>query len=454
MDENQAQAGQDVLPQQERERAQTALIRAAGSGMVYYAATMGVVCTLFLLSMGASSFHIGIAATLFAVSPLWQLAGLQLLGKVGKARMGAYGKLASLAPLGFLIVLAASGRPGPPAVALAIAAYAVMVSLSVVGNTGWWPLLQDNTKGGAMGRFFARMRTRLRLVEVLLPMAVGWYLGGHPPGSKFTLPFVLGAAAMLAGAYFMLKIPERPDAAKEIGLFLRLRLAARARSIRPYLTFVGLYGMMLGLATPFWVVMLEKGRHLPVNYIVWIVAVAAVGNVVGLKTWGNLVDRHGGRALMGATLAAEAVLGLAWLFLPVGQAAMVVWGVCFYAIWGFLEGGCLMGRTAAMMKAVPAVYQADGFTLVTLAGGAGGSLGSLLGGFCFDWLIRHPRFLAPLEATTLYLALSQLGLLAAWLMRSRLAGHHQQTPARLLLAAGFRRLLGRSNDDFPFPGRL
>jgi hypothetical protein len=70
------------------------------------------------------------------------------------------------------------------------------------------------------------------------------------------------------------------------------------------------------------------------------------------------------------SVVGSAILGLGWLALPGESWALTIggvkiggvmaWAVAFYLLWGFVEGGILMGRTTAMLVAVPSVYQADG----------------------------------------------------------------------------------------------
>ena len=52
--------------------------------------------------------------------------------------------------------------------------------LQQLGNTAWWPLVQDSTAGEAMGAFMTRMRMRQRLVDLCLPILIGIYLGAQP----------------------------------------------------------------------------------------------------------------------------------------------------------------------------------------------------------------------------------------------------------------------------------
>lgn len=422
-----------ALTKEQRQRGQSALIRSAGCTFAFMICSLGAVGTLFLLTQGASPFQIGVLATLFQTSQVSQLIGLRVLPRVGKARLRASSDMIALVPIILLVAIAWWGGTGQITVWVTLAIFAVILSVRAVGGTAWWPLLQDNTAGDATGVFFARIRRWLRLEEIVLPLLIGAYLGGRPETSRFVLPFLIGAGALILGAMHIRKVPETPTAPNRGMLWVRLRLAGRVRSVRWFLVFLWVYTFIVTLAMPFWVVML-KVRGLPVSHVVWVVTAAPVGHVLGLGLWSRIADRHGGRSAIAITLAGQVVLGLAWLVLPGGHWALMLWGVSFFLLWGFLDGGFLMGRTLVMMDSVPTVYQADAFTLVTITWGIAGGMGGLLGGLMFQWFTEHPGTLFA-EGRTIYLAAVQVALVLVFLARGRLSGHREQTPARRLVAA-------------------
>ncbi len=429
----------------DRDRAQRRLIRVAGAGSLWCATALGNISRLFVLSLGGSAFDVALLETLTQTTPLGQLAGLKLLPRLGKTRLMAVGKAAAVAPMLAVVALAAFGFTGPPTVAATIACFFVMLLLNAIGNTSWWPLLQDNTSSDAMGAFFARMRTRLRVIDVAAPLAVGAYLGASPAPRQFVLPFVVGAMALAAGGWMIRRVGQGSYQPPDVSLLLRLRLAGRSASIRRYLWFVLQHTFIIALAAPFWVVIL-KDRNMPSGYVVWLGTIAALGHLAGLRLWAWMVDTHGGRAVLTLSSLGTAALGGAWLLLPDGQTPMMVWGAAFFLLWGFLEGGILMGRTWTMMIAVPAVYQADGLTLGIISMAAGGSLGSLLGGAAFTYFESCPRLLGH-DATAVYLAAAQCLVVLTFVSSRRLRGHGDQTPTRQLLAGFWRRTMETFRPD-------
>jgi hypothetical protein len=432
----------DALPVEQRRQGQSAFIRFAVTLSIFGNCTQGTIGQLFVLAMGATPFHIAMLSSLTRLAPLAQLAGLRLIGRTGKIRLLGVGTALMGIPLLFLVILAAGGWYGTAAVLAGIIAYTALSFTGSGGNTAWWPLLQDLTAGEPKGLFFARMRTRLRAVELIIPLLVGAYLGRSSTPKRFLLPFAVGLATALTASWLLRRVPERQIASGQTPLLTRLRLASRVPSVRSYLLLMAQYSFTAALFGPFMVLMLRH-HGLPDGWIVWMDAITAIGNVAGINMWARTVDRHGGRHAISITLVGMSLLGLGWLLMPTGLAGMAAWGVAFYVLWGFFQGGFLMGRTPVMLEAIPVRYQADGFALINFAAAAGGALGSFAGGGAFEWLTRHAVKLGPLDGRMIYMAAAQLLFLALWPAKRRLSDHDQQTAARFLIAVAWKRIVRR-----------
>jgi len=435
------------LPESEQRRGQSGIIRAATASVVLSTCAQGTVRTLVLLGLGGSSVHVGLVTMLVQLTPVGQLFGLKILPRVGKGRLCIGGRLVALVPLAFLVGLALIARPSQTAIWLAMAAFAAVSLAHGTGDTGWWPLIQDNISGEALGAFLARMRIRLRLFEILMPLAVGVFLAAEPSTRRFALPLAAALLATALGAWFLKGLPERPAPPPTAGIFSHLLDAARLAPVRSYVIFTFAYWLIVSLAAPFWVVML-KSYGLPDSQVVWLGAIAAVGNMSLLKGWGNLVDRHGPRSAITLTLVGGAVLGFAWLLAPAHKGLLLLWAVPFFLVYGFLEGGLLMGRTKAMLAAIPNSHQAYGFTLALLTASAGAMVGAFAGGAAFDRLTRSGLTGGPFDVRLVYLAAAQLALLGVWAMSMRLSGYEAQTPTRSVMRA-LLRLRGRRAEVGP-----
>jgi hypothetical protein len=429
-----------AISEPDRRQGQRMIIRIAAFLTVGSVCIQGTVCSLFLLELKATTFEIGLLAMLIQMGALAQIPSLALITRWGKVGLFVRGRLACLVPFAMLLFLAVHGGTGPFVVWSSMGAFAILFSLLAAGNTSWWPLLQDNLAGDAVGEFFARMRTKLRAIEVILPLLIGWYLGAHPASVQFLVPFAVALTATMLSAWYIMKVPERPAAGSRLGLFRRLLHTARVASVRRYVLFLFVRTMVLTLSTPFWVVVLTA-RGLPVSYMVWLGALAALGNVIGLRQWGRLVDRHGSRCILGITLIPEAILGLTWLALPSSNPALFAFTAGFYLLWGFLEGGYFIAQTHAMMEAVPVADQNEGFALAGYAGALAGMVGGFLGGCILQRITNHPAGLFGMDGRLVYLAGIQFCTLGIWWTSRRLANFPEQTSAREVMHQMLTRLV-------------
>ena len=407
-----------------RRRSQSRLIGVAVSGSISSALLTSIV-PLFLLSLNASPFLIGLVATSEYLQKMGRVVGLQLMQRTGKAGVFFWGRLCSF-PAGLaLALLAFYAADGAWAAWIGLALFSARGLIQQAGNTAWWPLVQDNTASGGIGAFLTRMRLQQRLLELVLPILIGWYLGSQPMADDFGPLFALAVFSTCGGAFLVRQVAERPLSPPGEGLIRRLRQALATPQMRAYALFVMARTAVLAATFPLWVVALTDWG-LPVSYFVWMTPVQALGYVIGLHGWGRMVDRHGSRGPLTITLLLQAAMAPAWLFLPTGLPWIALWAGGVYLLWGALDGGHQMGQSRAMIDAVSKEYQAEGFSLAMYASALGGFIGGIAGGACFQWsaALAGPR--GPL----FYLCAVQLAFAAAWLLSTRLAGYREQTPVR------------------------
>ena len=413
--------------QASRRKSQSRLIAIAVSGSTNNALLTSIV-PLFLLSLGASPFVIGIAATSNHIQKMGRVVGLQFMHRTGKAGLFFWGRLGSL-PAGIaLALLAYQGGAGVWAAWIGLAVFTIRGTVQQMGNTAWWPLVQDNTASGGIGSFLTRMRLQQRLLELVLPLLVGCYIGSQPTANHFALPFALALFSTFAGAFLARGVAEKAQPVINEGLLPRLRQVIAEPPMRAYAFFIMARTAVLSATFPLWVVALTDWG-LPVSYFVWMTPVQALGYMAGLHGWGRMVDRHGSRGVLTITLILQAAMAPAWLFLPSGLPWITLWASTIYFLWGALDGGHQMGQSRAMLDAVSKEYQAEGFAIAIYASALGGFVGGITGGSLFQWAPA----LAGARGPLFYLTAAQLTFVATWLLSTRLAGYRQQTSVRYLL---------------------
>jgi len=425
----------EVLPPEARRRGQHCAIMNALAFHLTGIMAAGSVYTLFLLTLGAEAYLVGLAITFTQISPIVQLAGLRVMHRLGKARTLTAGYLVAVAPVVLLACISLFGKPGDAAIWLAVGCIALYTLALQFGLTGWMPLLQDVSAGDAMGAFFTRMRTLYQAAGAVAALAVGVYLGREPAPSRFALTFALAAAIMLFGIWHVRQIPERPVSNRSPHLMRRLWHAAGISPVRRFLAYNSLLNFVTFMALPFWIVFLKR-RGLPDGFIVVLITAASIGNAAGVRLWGWLVDSYDYRPVLTIALLGQFLMGISWLGMPLPGSLLYVWAVVFYLIWGAGEAGSLMGQTRAMFSAVPASCQVDAFTLITLCRSACAALGAFIGGRIFQILLSETQ---PVIHPERWIALLHIGFLAAWLSAQRLAGYADQPSAASVFSDAFKR---------------
>ena len=412
----------EELTKAERRRSQDLLIRFTTTATVSGSLVTSL-GSLFLLQLGATPMHLGVLTTLSSADKLIRAWGLQLMGRLGKAQLMFWGRISSLVPGAALVLLALWGDAGGRVVWVALALLALRGVLQHLGNTAWWPLVQDNTAGDALGAFLTRMRLRQRSVELLLPLLVGAYLGAQPSARRFALPFALGLVSMVLAAFWARQVSERRQAASQQKVWQRLWQVLRLAPIRSYARLLMTRNFITSMSFPFWVVALTD-RGMPVSYFVWMFSVMALGNLAGLVWWGRLVDAHGFRAVLTLTLTGLSATGCAWFYLPTDVLLLTLWAGGLHFFTGLLEGGLQMGQTKAMVDIVPEERQGEGFVILMYAFALGGGVGGIMGGYTFEWTSQLDR--STWDWPLVYLAGMQFAHLGMWYMSRGLKGYREQ----------------------------
>ena len=383
----------------------------------------GNVSSLFLLTLGATPMHIGIMATLNQSFPFVKILGLKILPFLGRSRLCAWGRLLAFFPLLGLIMIAMSNRGGVNMVILAIALYAIRGFFVTCGNTSWQPLVQDSILQKETGVFLARMRIKLRAVDVVFPIMLGLYIGKNPTIFRFTPMFILAAAVTLAGSYFFACMVETPLQKEEKPLFSRIMHVLGKKPVQRYGIFSSCHSLVSTASVPLWVVFL-KSCNMPASQIVWLGTVSALGSIIGIGRWGQESDRRGSRRVISLTMIPLAALSVFWILAPSGGKALFIWAFSLYIIHGFLGGGLELAKTRAMVQAVPEDCQAEGFVMSFYLQAIGGAVGGFLGGLAYNGLSQHGGTFMGLDQRQVYLAALQFLRLPVWMLSRGIADRY------------------------------
>lgn len=192
-----------------------------------------------------------------------------------------------------------------------------------VAAVAWSSAISEVVPERIAGRYFARRNLIFGIWTLIAVMAAGQIVEWNG-GSlvAFASVFCVAGISRMVGLFFLSRM-KFPPAVTEI----RSRGIAPADLIsvfqnRNYLwlcAFVGLWGLLLNSAMPFYTVFLVKKLNLGIGTIVQLTTLASLGGLVTLKSWGRLSDRFGNR--------------------PVLQVAAFIWAVTAMAMWALTRPG-------------------------------------------------------------------------------------------------------------------
>ena len=433
----------EPLPKETREYGQRRLILYLITGSIVGQFTVAN-APLFLLAVGATPFHIGLLATLTKLASTSRLAGARAMPYLGKTRTLYLGRaLGSISPF-LLVPVAMATDLGSSAIWIAIGLVAARQLVVQAGGAAYWPLVQDNTSTSSLSPFITRQKITQRILALAVPLAAGWYLGAEPSAARFALPFALVAAAGLAGAWWASSISERALPKPTERYLARLQSVLQFPAVRGYILCFGLCGFVSASSMTFWVVVLID-RGMPFDFYVWLTALAALGEVLTLYGWSRLIEAHGYRSVLTATLMFLGLAAPVWLTLPTETPLLLVWGAAFYLLWGVFAGGLNIAETRAMIDAVPDGYQGEGFAVMAFFSSVAAAIGALTGGLVFEWASGLPVAAGAPELTLIYLMASQSLLICGWFLCRFLTGYSQQPSLAALVGRLVRGRFGKAD---------
>jgi MFS family permease len=209
---------------------------------------------------------------------------------------------------------------------------------------------------------------------------VGW------SGSSFVAfawIFTLAGASRLVGLFFLtrMKFPPIVRERHSRGIAVAdLWAVLRDRNYFWLCLFVGLWGLLLNAAMPFYTVYLVEQLNLGIDHVVRLTTLASLGGLMTLKSWGRLSDRFGNRPVLQTAGLIWAITALiTWTLARPGHTWHLHLG---YFIVGATTAGFQLTQFNLMIRLAPAslrpAYVAIFLALTSLFTAAGPLLGSEL----------------------------------------------------------------------------
>ncbi|HVV01574.1 MAG TPA: MFS transporter, partial [Verrucomicrobiae bacterium] len=223
-------------------------------------------------------------------------------------------------PWGLAGLLPAMGGFRSPAFACMLIVGTMASSLASVA---WSASISEVVPERISGRYFARRNLIFGGWTLLVVMIAGEVVDWHGDSLRaFSAVFCAAGVSRLMGLFFLtrMRFPQSVMQPRPRGIRLAdLAAVLRDSNYRNLCIFVGVWGLLLNAAMPFYTVFLLDRLELGIGSVVVMTTLASLGGLVTLKSWGRLSDRFGNR--------------------PVLQIAAIIWALTALVMWAVSRRG-------------------------------------------------------------------------------------------------------------------
>ena len=389
-------------------------------GTVYFALLSGFYLVTFGESIGMQYWQWALLSAVSSFVLVFQLGSAYLVSLIG-TRKTLWFATALMARLlrGAAIAVAfwMYGISPSPARSLFLTLLIVANCFDAFCVPPWMSWLADIIPSDQHGQFMGRRTAWIARANLLVVVPIGFALDRMPEEVKIPVlmvVFALGFTLGIADLVIHRTIPEPQMALPPRRRFWR-EVAAPLKDtrFRPWLLFnaAWTFSMTLGgsLSMVYFVQDLEVRRNYLGGSVVLIV-LPLVGNIVGAKFLGALVDRHGVRRMLRWGHGFWAILPLFW-FLATPRTAL--WLLAASSLVGAVSSSTAMTASNKLITRLPPAGHVPMYVAVSACvGSLAGGFGPLLAGYV----------LQSLKGTTLDAGIFTLGpfhflFLASFLLR-------------------------------------
>lgn len=299
-----------------------------------------------------------------------------------------------------------------------------------VASVTWSSAISEVVPAHISGRYFGRRNLVFGVWTLIIVFVAGSCVGrANDAIGAFAFVFAAAGLARLVALLFLsrMSFPQTVTKPQPQSLsFSDMRGALRDENYLRLVLFIGVWGLLMNAAMPFYTVFLVRRLDMNVDDIVWFTTLASIGGLLTLKAWGRLCDQFGNRPVLQvcSTIWAIAALGM-WMFIgPRWQWQLYVG----YFIIGAVTAGFQLAQFNLMIKLAPAGKRAAAVAVFLAFTSLLTAVGPILGG---QLLSRVPHVLGQLfdqPATRFHLlfALSAIGCLIATILAARIRESAEQ----------------------------
>jgi MFS family permease len=388
--------GED-LTREQREAAQSDLLRFTALNALSFEVLAGQILILFARNVGASLAEVGLLAALLPFASIIQLGVAPLVKRFGprKLMLVGWGARTVVSACLLLVPYVAQQGGASRATQMLLTVMGSFYLCRALGMSSWLPLVQEIVPPQDRGMYLSRQEWMRQVSIVIIAVVTAVYLFGATGTTRFLHIIALGTVAAAWSLWYLWKIPDVgfDHDEQEGDYFQRAFSPLRDRGFLQYLAFSVTLRMVLSAIAPFLIVFLREGLHLPASGVIAVNTVSSLGAIATLGWWGRWSDRVGAKPALAVSLCGMAVAMTLWMLTRAGSAAMWVEAGAVSIALGVFTGGLTVSMSKFELGFIPlrdrAHYVAINVTVIGLASGiatlAAGRLLQLLDPVRFQW---------------------------------------------------------------------
>jgi len=353
----------------------------------------GAYLTGFGLALGMEQYQIGLLVALPALANLVQLLGPLYIRRVGGEKQACLlgtgmfrlnWLIIALLPLLFYL-----GASQSAIITIFLVLLALSGVFAALSNVSWMGWISSLIKRAERGRFFGRRNMYTGISAMVSGLLAGLIIDNWRaffPELEiwgFSLAFLLALGCGVVSWLFLRKISsgiaEGGSLGKpvELGFLESLKLPLQDQNFRYLVTFSMAWAFAVGLSAPFFSVYMIVDLSIPFTVISLLALVSGATNIIGMKYWGQFVDRIGSKSLLYYTSLGAAGLPLIWIMAG-PQNYNILWGVNFFA--GLIWSGLGLATSLLLMQLAREEYKVAYYGLFAAATGMAAAVAPVVGG--------------------------------------------------------------------------
>jgi MFS family permease len=355
--------------------------------------TSGIFLVAYGLQLGASNTVIGLLAAIPPLAELIQMPAITIVERVRNRRLICVG--ASIFARLFWIVIALipflfGATAAVPVLIISLTLYGC---ISAVSHCSWNSWMRDFVPEEILGSFFSRRMALALALGSALSLAAGALIDiiqrnpAFPPGTAYSVIFLGGFAAGLAGIWYMSRIPE-PVMAKttRVPLLNQIRSAFGDENFSRLIAFLGSWNFAVNLAAPFFTVYMLVTLGFDITVVIILAVLSQASSVFSYHMWGRISDRYSNKSVLrvAGPLFMLCILGWTFTTLPNRHLLTIPLLLILHILMGVSTAGVTLGAANIGLKLAPRGSATAYLATISITNSLAAGIAPIIGGMFVD----------------------------------------------------------------------